>query len=608
MDNYKFIHLLYVPTMACNMGCRYCYLEDLTVEENADFHPLTTLKDTIHKLKEANIIPFNISLHGGEVTTLAPAVFTELIAYIDDYYRTNRELLESAGFKVGMPHIKTNLYDLERHLSTIRDYRVSISGSLDLPFVLHDDYRVTKGGDKTLSRILENIELLRDLPNHKKVSATIFHEHYEHMDEIVNDIRYLHQNTCLDMNDFNFMIGFDYQCNGLLTPMSQEEQVLFFRRMHQEFDHTELDVGVNGAWFNEFGPEYCTNCTNCGEKFFLLERNGDIYSCVRGQKNPNYFYGNIFSDSVSTIMDTARQKIYMNHNRLPFSEECGDCAYLYLCKTGCPFVKNTYRSNQSYTCKLQQELYQNRGYAPADDIKIATYEYTRALHPEVMKQYYPVPIVSNPSTAQADSEPTTPNSVQVDTDLPTLIRNDGDLQYIYAPDVFVFEADGVEYPMQSQILRKVRDIVFFTKESRIRLRVKKHLLSEVCQYPNNNALYLMCLSGDLITYGDEQRTKQAHLFTHQIFKGVLDGGEQSEDGEWYIVDLSDLFRLYGNFYAEDKPNNFFVTTAALRDYHYLKQKNNAFYHIQAINLPFQNIEFYYINEEVNHAEQTTRNI
>ena len=42
----------------------------------------------------------------------------------------------------------------------------------------------------------------------------------------------------------------------------------------------------------------------------------------------------------------------------------------------------------------------------------------------------------------------------------------------------------------------------------------------------------------------------------------------------------------------------FFTTGALRDYHYAKQKNNAFYHIQAMDLPFPNIEFYYLNEEM----------
>ena len=32
----KYIHLLYVPTMACNMGCKYCYLEDNTKEKKEE--------------------------------------------------------------------------------------------------------------------------------------------------------------------------------------------------------------------------------------------------------------------------------------------------------------------------------------------------------------------------------------------------------------------------------------------------------------------------------------------------------------------------------------------------------------------------------------------
>ena len=53
-----------------------------------------------------------------------------------------------------MPHIKTNLYNLETHIDTIKKYNVSISRSLDLPLLLHDEYRVTKGNKKTLDRIL----------------------------------------------------------------------------------------------------------------------------------------------------------------------------------------------------------------------------------------------------------------------------------------------------------------------------------------------------------------------------------------------------------------------------------------------------------------------
>ena len=62
----------------------------------------------------------------------------------------------------------------------------------------------------------------------------------------------------------------------------------------------------------------------------------------------------------------------------------------------------------------------------------------------------------------------------------------------------------------------------------------------------------------------------------------------------YLILLKSIKKAY----SIDSPNNIFFTTAALWDYHYTKQKENAYYHIQAINLPFQNIEFYYIDKEM----------
>ena len=48
--NYKYIHLLYVPTLACNMGCKYCYLEENTVSQG-NMNPLNTLEYAINKFK-----------------------------------------------------------------------------------------------------------------------------------------------------------------------------------------------------------------------------------------------------------------------------------------------------------------------------------------------------------------------------------------------------------------------------------------------------------------------------------------------------------------------------------------------------------------------------
>lgn len=82
----KFIHLLYLPTMACNMSCKYCYLENNTKDEWNKYDSLETLKYAIDKFKRSDVIPFNISLHGGEVTTLKKEEFHDLIKYISDYY------------------------------------------------------------------------------------------------------------------------------------------------------------------------------------------------------------------------------------------------------------------------------------------------------------------------------------------------------------------------------------------------------------------------------------------------------------------------------------------------------------------------------------------
>lgn len=570
--------------MNCNMKCRYCYLGENTNELKSDKGYLETLEFAVNKFRESDVIPFNISLHGGEVTTLAPDNFRDIVEYISNYYKANGQMLSENGFKTNKPHIKTNLFNIEKHIDAIREFDVSISGSLDLPFSLHDKYRITKGGKGTLETILKNVSLLAELPNRKKVSATIFQEHFEHLDEIVNDIKWLAENTCLNMNEFNFMIGFEPQLESevKLTALPEGNQVALYQRMHKEFSGTDLEEGLNNAWFAEFTPAYCTNCDNCGEKFFLLEKNGDIYSCVRGQGNPDFYYGNIYTDTVEEILKTAKTKIFLAHNRQGISEECISCEHLHLCKTGCPFVKNVYSSSKSYTCRLQKEIYRDKDY---DEI------------PDNFAYYY---LLKNHPTLAPEHLKYEPE----ENSLEYLIQRDAKLQEVYNPNAFILSVDGQEYKLESQILKRTREFIFISKKSVIKLYIKEETMDALSDYPINNSLFIQLLSGDTVVYGDEQREKQEHIMTHQIFKGTLMKEPSDKDG-FYCVDLSGLLALYGDKLSKTNANNLFFTTSALRDYHYTKQKNNGYYHINAINLPFQNIELYYLNlddmEEENNA-------
>lgn len=107
-----------------------------------------------------------------------------------------------------------------------------------------------------------------------------------------------------------------------------------------------------------------------------------------------------------------------------------------------------------------------------------------------------------------------------------------------------------------------------------------------------NTLYLQMLRDSPVVYGDEARTKQAHLFTYQLWLDFMQPSDFHND--YLCFNLAPIIQVHAHLYQEKVLNNLFFTTSALRDYHYQKQKNNAFYHIQAINLPFQNIEFYYL--------------
>ena len=69
-----------------------------------------------------------------------------------------------------------------------------------------------------------------------------------------------------------------------------------------------------------------------------------------------------------------------------------------------------------------------------------------------------------------------------------MIEQDPKLRYIYDEDVFVLKVDDREYKLSSQIIKKVRDFVYITPNSKITIYMKKNMINEVCDYPENNSL------------------------------------------------------------------------------------------------------------------------
>lgn len=597
------IHLLYVPTLTCNLNCNYCYLgaqttstqlkEDITRAES-------TLAHALSKLHAENITAFNLSLHGGEVTTLPPKVLEGLFQQIQQYYLDNFDHINSLGMRKINPHIKTNLYKFNNYYDLFDRYKVSISASIDLPLHLHAKHRVTHLNKDWMSRTISNLKLLAKYPHSKKISATISKEHLECTDEIIQDIWYLHNEIGFDMNQFNIMFAFpsvlNHQKKGpdVLNAASESEQLEFYNKLHQTFKNTELKEGLLRNWFDEFTPNYCTNALNCGEKFYLLQSDGEVYSCVRGQGIPEFNYGNIFKNTFKEIMHTGKNKIQHIHNTYGFNSDCTSCSHLNMCNTGCAVVKYNTELSKSYTCALQKQIYTDfpKSYpcGTSDEQQGYRLFYMQAIHPDKYVTHTQQQIETTPNFVIANDLFDEKNT------LLKLIESDTGLKNIFNPVLYTANLAGVDIPVESQLLKRKRTLHVVSRDDVFKLRFHKSTMSDQCDDIIRNTLFLQILRDTPVVYGDEQRTKQEHLFTYQIHTRLL--SEHSTQSDYYELDLQPLLAIHANLFQRGVLNNLFITTGYLRDYHYSKQKNNAFYHVQTVNLPFQNVEFYYLDSDV----------
>jgi uncharacterized protein len=477
---------------------------------------------------------------------------------------------------------------LERH-------RVSISASIDLPLALHARHRTTRGGTDWLAKTLDNLRLLARYPHAKKISATLSRDHLADPQALIDDIWFIHRDLGFDMNQFNLMFAFSSELNhahkgeAVLMPASRAEQVELFDTLSRAFTGTELEDGLRRNWFDEFKPTYCTNAFNCGERFFLLQGDGSVYSCVRGQGLEEFHYGNVFEDAIDEILATGARKVREIHQRFGFDPGCRSCDHLSQCHTGCPVVKLQNGEARSYTCDLQKTIYAaNPMTYPAagpEAQAVASRNYAYAMHP---------------AQAFGQDAPPAPTGVQLPADLlqdrnalEALIAADPVLQTLYSPEAFRLELGAELISLPSQLLKPHPTSYTLVRGEKLVVHLPRSLFSVNCEEEIRNTLHLQMLRDTPVVYGDEGRAKQEHLFTYQLFANTLQ--ESDRFGSNYLMaDLSGLVELHSAMYRRGVLNNLFFTTGQLREYHYQKQKNNAFYHIQAMNLPFQNLEFFYL--------------
>ena len=572
--------LVFVPNQFCNFGCKYCYLGDLTKNTDKYEDIPERLQATLNKYTEAGILVNDICFHGAEITTVPKYVLDKTFQICQNYFNKYYLELKSLGKTIGNISIKSNLYLADKYLDLFKKYNVYVSGSLDIPFSHHTEFRVLKSGKSTLDKVRSNVlMLMNELPKYRYcISCTIGKYALDHIDEFMDDIEWMDNQGYDICGSFYIMFIYDSAYSKVKTGLTDDEMVIFLNKLLERWEGTKFETAIYYGWFREFLSGYCTHNMNCGGFNYLVQKNGDVYPCHRGQADKQLLFGNVNTVSLKDIIN-AGTKSMANYENLnpPLDNDCKKCNYFYLCNMGCPVERKDRKSSKCYTCKLQLELYKRQPDRYPENERasnIARDAYIRNMQPKVYED------INEPRIIACN-----PEVFEYKNSITSIINRDAELQKLYKDGAIKLGLNNNVIDLYSSTVHSgYMEIELFENDD-IEIFVSDEYFTIESNNPSKD-LYIMFLNQDMVVYGDEQRTKMKHIAEYNI---PFDRLTKVNGG--YTYNITPLFKESSKDFMDGTHNMISITTDNARAYHYYKQKNNAFYHLEAINLPFH--EFYF---------------
>lgn len=581
MLHHQAIKLTFVPNQYCNLSCSYCYLGDLTENRDDPSDVVAQFRQIAAHLEHQGTLIDALLLHGAEVSLLPPDVLRELFEEYTAYRRTYRLELKALGKGGAAIHLKTNLYNFHRLRPLFEEFEVSISGSFDLPFSLHEELRVTKAGKSTLQRTKDNVLLLADYPHRKQVSCVVGTEHLARIDEFVEDLTWLDDHGFDMVTDFYIMFAYDSTNSDYTSQLDQAGMVAFFTGLLDRVRGTRFERAVYYEWFKEFTHGYCTAQINCGVNNFLVQKDGDVYPCHRGQAEPALKFGNLHDLAMPELVERGRATIAAYEAANPaLSDDCISCEYFYLCYAGCPIERNNTRGDRAYTCGIQKELY-----AAQPERFPAKPELSRRMVDSFIRQNQPhvyddqsIPRVIRYSSELFEEK----NAINA------IIARDPKLGVLFRKGAVTLRVNDAERELFSSHLYGRMTQAALSPEDRVEVIIAPDLWQLNAPDGVLNAVKIQLLRDRFVTYGDEQRTKMEHVAAFDAYAAEL---ETTDRG--LVLDLTRFLAQQEPSFLPDFGNLLSITTVRAREYHYAKHAQNAFYHLETVNLPFHEFRFSY---------------
>jgi uncharacterized protein len=340
-------HVMAKPTgPLCNLDCSYCFYL-----EKEKLYPGTANWAMRGDVLESYIRQYiesqpqetvSFAWQGGEPTLLGIAWFENVLLLQQKYAQGKR--IENA--------LQTNGVNLDAawaEFFAVNEFLIGIS--IDGPRELHDAYRVDKGQQPTLERVMHGIEFLKAADVQFNTLTVVNRKNSHHPLEVYEFLKQIGsgfmqfipvvERKAAQPSPHGLVLGPE-QTLAQVTDWSVEPEIFgdFLCAIFDEwvrkdvgeyfvqlFDVTlELWLGVQ--------PSLCVFSETCGNAL-ALEHQGDLYSCDHFVYPENKL-GNIMESGIALLAGMEQQAAFGRAKRDSLPAFCRTCDVRFACNGECP--------------------------------------------------------------------------------------------------------------------------------------------------------------------------------------------------------------------------------------------------------------------------------
>lgn len=327
------ISILVKPSSGkCNLGCKYCFYNDVTENRNVpDFGMMSskTLETLVRKAISMNVDEITFAFQGGEPTLVRLNFYQDLIEFVNRYNKN--------GIKVNYAIQTNGMMIDEKWTRFFSENKFLVGISIDGTKEIHDQNRVDHKGKGTYNRVIKATRLMDKYKVDYNVLIVVTKNVVRHLTKIYNSLK---------KQGFSYM-----QFIPCLDELGSEPGSHAYSLSPQDYGRF-LDM-LFIAWYNDliagekisirmfdnligmsmgYAAESCDMKQGCSVNL-VVEADGSAYPCDFYVLD-EWKIGNVVEENLETMLSSNIGKKFVLDS-IELIKGCQGCKYFRFCQGGC---------------------------------------------------------------------------------------------------------------------------------------------------------------------------------------------------------------------------------------------------------------------------------